>query len=292
MSARDSYQHTSNAAVDGPRVPAAPRGWWRRTDLGRLRVSGRDAASFLHALVTNDVEHLAVGRAVDAAYLTPQGRMITDMTICRRADDLIVAVPAPLAASLATRLDLLIFSEDVQIEDVSAALDHITCVTGVFDAVEEQFLPAGAPVDGFDGGALLDAAAVEALRIDAGRAKWGVDMNEETIPLEAGLLDRAISQTKGCYVGQEVIVRVLHRGHGRVAKRLMRIVFDDDARTVPAAGAPIVAAGEEVGRVTSAAFSPHRGRLVALGYVQRDHAVEGAAASIDGRAVVLAGFAT
>ena len=58
--------------------------------------------------------------------------------------------------------------------------------------------------------------------MDAGRPLFGVDMDTETIPLEAGLLDRAISTTKGCYVGQEMIIRVLHRGGGRVAQRLVK----------------------------------------------------------------------
>ena len=79
---------------------------------------------------------------------------------------------------------------------------------------------------------LLDAGAIragvdtlEALRIEAGRPTFGVDMDTETIPLEAGIEGRAISFTKGCYVGQEVIIRVMHRGHGRVAKRLVRLTL-------------------------------------------------------------------
>ena len=78
---------------------------------------------------------------------------------------------------------------------------------------------------------LVEAGAVtaseetaETLRIEAGRPRFGVDMNTDTIPLEAGIEDRAISFTKGCYVGQEVIIRVMHRGHGRVARRLVSIV--------------------------------------------------------------------
>ena len=78
---------------------------------------------------------------------------------------------------------------------------------------------------------LVEAGAVsaseetgETLRIEAARPRFGIDMNTDTIPLEAGIEDRAISFTKGCYVGQEVIIRVMHRGHGRVARRLVSIV--------------------------------------------------------------------
>lgn len=128
-------------------------------------------------------------------------------------------------------------------------------------------------------GALEEAGAVQAsaelldaMRIDAGRPKFGVDMSGETIPLEAGLLERAISQTKGCYVGQEVIIRVLHRGGGRVAKRLVRIACDEAGGAVPPADATISADGRDVGHVTSAARSPRTGRIVALGYVSRETA--------------------
>jgi folate-binding protein YgfZ len=115
---------------------------------------------------------------------------------------------------------------------------------------------------------------VEALRIDAGHPSFGRDMDTSTIPLEAGLLDRAISTTKGCYVGQEIIVRVLHRGGGRVARRLMQIAARHDADVI-AAGAVIVADGRDAGAVTSAARSPVGGIAIALGYVHRDAATEG-----------------
>jgi folate-binding protein YgfZ len=117
-------------------------------------------------------------------------------------------------------------------------------------------------------------AVAEAMRIEAGRPRFGVDMTEETIPLEAGLLDRAISQTKGCYVGQEVIIRVLHRGAGRVAKRLARLSAGPTAE-LPPADARIVVDGRDVGRVTSAAWSPQADGPLALGYVARDVAEPG-----------------
>jgi folate-binding protein YgfZ len=91
-------------------------------------------------------------------------------------------------------------------------------------------------------------------------------MTHETIPLEAGIEDRAISTTKGCYVGQEVIIRVLHRGQGRVAKRLMALRVEG---SVPSVGAKLYAGDKEVGWVTSAAESPRMGPI-ALAYVQRD----------------------
>ena len=135
------------------------------------------------------------------------------------------------------------------------------------------------------GAAPLSAEARETLRVEAGRPKFHIDMTEETIPLEANLLDRAISTTKGCYVGQEVIIRVLHRGGGRVAKRLMKLRFEpvgaeggaalEGPRSVAAPGATLLEGEREVGRVTSAVWSPRDGAAIGLGYVHRDFAREG-----------------
>jgi folate-binding protein YgfZ len=122
---------------------------------------------------------------------------------------------------------------------------------------------------------------LDALRIEAGRPLFGVDMTEETIPLEAGLLERAISTTKGCYVGQEIVIRILHRGGGRVAKRLVRLRFDDSLRDVPPAGTPLVIDGQSTGRITSAALSPSTGRVIALGYLPRERAEAGGQVTIE-----------
>jgi folate-binding protein YgfZ len=125
------------------------------------------------------------------------------------------------------------------------------------------------------------AEDVEAIRVERGRPLFGVDMDTETIPLEAGIEDRAISRTKGCYVGQEVIVRVLDRGHGRVARRLVGLALDAEA-AVPLRGAPIEAGGRELGHVTSAVRSPELGRPIAMGYVHRDAASTGTVVTVGG----------
>lgn len=108
---------------------------------------------------------------------------------------------------------------------------------------------------------------LEVLRIEAGRPRWGAELTEETIPLEAGL-GRAISETKGCYTGQEVIVRILHRGHVNWMLRGLRF----GEAPAPAAGATLVRPDEEkvVGRVTSACASPRQGETIGLGYVRRE----------------------
>ncbi len=117
-------------------------------------------------------------------------------------------------------------------------------------------------------------AAVETCRIEAGHPVFHKDMTEDTIPLEAGIEDRAISLTKGCYVGQEIIIRVLHRGGGRVARRLVGLLLPPDA-AVPTHDDPIRAGEKEIGRVTSATSSPVLQRPIALGYVHRDFVTPG-----------------
>jgi folate-binding protein YgfZ len=110
-------------------------------------------------------------------------------------------------------------------------------------------------------------------------------MDTETIPLEAGIEDRAISFTKGCYVGQEVIVRVMHRGHGRVARRLVRLVLPGCA--VPLRGDKVFSGDQQVGEVTSAAESPKAGAPLAMAYVHRDHAGAGSELVVSGSKALL-----
>jgi folate-binding protein YgfZ len=120
---------------------------------------------------------------------------------------------------------------------------------------------------------------LEVVRVESGRPLFGVDMDADTIPLEAGIEDRAVSRTKGCYVGQEVIVRVLDRGHGRVAKRLVGLL-PDPAAAAPPRGARIMAGGRDIGHVTSALWSPSLKRPIALGYVHRDFVEPGTTVEI------------
>jgi tRNA-modifying protein YgfZ len=132
-----------------------------------------------------------------------------------------------------------------------------------------------------DGGAVaVGRDALDAVRIEAGYPVFGVDMTEDTIPLEAGIEHRAVSFTKGCYVGQEVVIRVLHRGGGRVARKLVALRIDGD---VPSRGTKLTAGGRDVGFVTSAAASPVHG-TIALGYVHRDFTAPGTEVAVAGDA--------
>ncbi len=290
-------------SLDGYRALRTAGGVVRRTDRAVLAVTGADRATWLQGLVTNDVAALAPGDTCYAAYLTPQGRMITDMNVIARADRLLLDVPAALAGALRARLDSLIFSEDAQVLDQGAAFEVWT-VIAPFDSAHPSTLLGvtlssskgqGRPEG--EGGAVtdivvehgqppgvghpeIDLDTFEVVRIERGIPRFLVDMDTDTIPLEAGIEDRAISFTKGCYVGQEVIVRVTHRGGGRVAKKLVRWHADRSAAAVPPAGARIFSGSRDIGRVTSAIFSPGKDAVVGLGYVHRDFIERGTEVTI------------
>jgi tRNA-modifying protein YgfZ len=258
-------------SLDGYKAVAADGGVVRRVDRGVLSVSGADRAAWLQGLLTNDVTALKEGESQYAAYLTPQGRMISDMHVFAQADRLLLDVPLPLAASLRDKLDGLIFSEDAKITDESARLFVWTVIDKVrFTDVVGETLP-----DEFATLTEITMDTFEVIRIERGVPKFLVDMSDDTLPLEAGIEDRAISFTKGCYVGQEIIVRVTHRGGGRVAKKLVRWVADADAEIVPLPESRILSFDKDIGRVTSAVFSPNLDRVAGLGYVHRDFTAHG-----------------
>ena len=125
------------------------------------------------------------------------------------------------------------------------------------------------------GASPFGSLAAEALRIEAGRPRYPVDVNEETIVLEARL-DRAISMTKGCYVGQEVVSRATYIGH--VNRLLVGLRIDTD--TPPPSGAEVLRDDKPIGKVTSAAKSATFGRVVALGYVRREWSEPGTSVSV------------
>jgi folate-binding protein YgfZ len=133
-------------------------------------------------------------------------------------------------------------------------------------ALWRALIAAGARPVGFE--------ALEILRIEAGIPRFGVDMDETNVVTEANL-DEAVSFTKGCYIGQEIIARIKYRGH--VAKKLTGLLFDkttDEVELAPGAEVHSVE-GKVIGRITSARFSPHRGHTVALAYVKYDYLASG-----------------
>ncbi len=297
-----------------------------RPDRGRIIVHGTDRKSFLHALLTNDIAALGPGTGCYAALLSAQGRMIADMHVFELGDVTLLDVHRDDKDVLLARFDQLIFTEDVQLADLTDAWISLgvqgTTSPSVLAEVLAKAGAAGGPaadlsswtpcqnrriavgddtlivarVDDFGrpgfylystpglsaqmGSGLGAAGAVpigtdtaEVLRIEAGRPAFHVDMSEETIPLEAGIEERAISFTKGCYPGQEVIIRIVHRGQGRVLRKLTGLTVDGGLAPHP--GDTLLAGDNAIGRITSACFSPALGKPIALAYVHRDHLAPG-----------------
>ena len=252
---------------------------------------GADRLSYLHGLLTNDIAALQPGTGCYAALLTAQGRMIADMRVFETGEMALVDLDRSLVDSIREHFDRFVITEDVTIEDATASLVQIGVYGPAAAAIVRKAVPdhpltipsSDYGISGFEvvvpagratlveealksGGALnVSEDVLEITRVEAGVPKFLVDMDTTTIPLEAGIEDRAISFTKGCYVGQEVIIRVMHRGGGRVAKKLVGL-----RSSTPLQKDDRLFAGErEVGRVTSAVTSPKLG-AIALAYVQRD----------------------
>jgi len=327
----------SASAYDAARRRAA---FVDRSERGRIVVSGSDRASYLQGLLTNDIVALKAGHGCYAAYLTAQGRMIADLHVYELGDVVLLAMPGDVKDTVLAKLDQFIFTEDVQLGDVTATFAQIAVVgpaaaEGVARALGSEGREGGRASDlralpehgnlraQWSGGAAivtritdagepgydvyvesphasglkaalasadvaeLDAATAETLRIEAGIPLFHRDMDEETIPLEAGIESRAISFTKGCYVGQEVVIRVLHRGHGRVARKLVGLALG--GLQAPSAGAPIRGGEREIGQVTSSTMSPALEKPIALGYVHRDFVAPGTKVTVgDASAEVVA----
>ncbi len=283
-----------------------------RSERGLIRVHGREPVKMIQGLVSNDLAGSPAGRGVYAVVLTPRGRLVADVRLLRRGDEVWIDAPAGAVSGLEDHLSRYVPPLFARHDDLSEAWGMLGIYGPRSRAIVERFagdLPPEMPEDGFevrgvggvdvvvlrtletggdgydvlapaagleevwraavDGGARpAGRAALEVLRIEAGRPRWGAELTNDVIPLEAGLRERAISETKGCYTGQEVIVRILHRGH---VNRLLRgFLFGD--RAVPAAGTELRRRGEEkvVGTVTSACASPRLGQTIGLGYVRRE----------------------
>src|ERR1039457_4391753 len=210
----------------------------------RLRVTGADRVDFLHGQCTNDIRRLRAGESCYAAFLNAKGKMRGEGQIICLDDSFLLEVNPGLAPSL----EKFIITEDVTIEDVSAALGEWLVIGDEIDEVPPKAVtfrhPLGwgvisdTPMTG-----TISAEALEVLRIEAGVPKWGADMDETSILNEAGLEARAISYDKGCYIGQETIARIKTYGH--VNRRLVQIALAGEC--VPARGDKFFVEGRGAG---------------------------------------------
>ena len=206
-----------------------------------MRVQGRDAADFLQRMVSNDV---LAGEHCEALLLTPKARVIAPLVVWRRADDDFLLLTEPeLGETVRAHLTRMRFAAKCEI----VPEEHTSTI--VFGSEEgiptsDFGVPAAEVLDA-DIEATVGDEELERLRIEAGTPRWGREIDDRVLPAEAGLTERAVSFTKGCYPGQEPIARQHYRG--KVNRRL-RVLEVDDALV----DAEVVHGEKGVGRVTSA----------------------------------------
>jgi folate-binding protein YgfZ len=262
-----------------------------RSYRGKLRLTGGEAADYLQGQVTNDVEALVPGGGCYATLLTPKGQIVADMRILRGADFIWVDAEPRSIPALVRNAAMYSIGRDVQTTDVGDAYAILSLVGpdaravldlapadeehawvegehGMYvatDAGVDVICPAG-DADGVRAALGVEATgeeAAECLRIERGRPRLGYEIAGGVIPQEAGLNERAVSFTKGCYVGQETVARLHYKGKPNRHLRGLRL-------TEPAATGDEVSSGERVvGRIGTAAVSPVHGPI-AMAVLRRE----------------------
>jgi folate-binding protein YgfZ len=268
-----------------------------------LRATGKDAKDYLHRMSTQDVNALRPGEAVYAAFLSAKGHLLADAHLVAQEDGVLLELDPLAAPEARAQLEKLVIMDDVVFEDLSERL-RVLPVLGPAAARLEERAPGavrvrndrrGAPaIDVWlpphdaealraelvaEGAVAIEDPDLEVLRILGGFARFGRDMDATRLPMEAGLTRAAIHFGKGCYIGQEVVLRATARGH--LQRGLVQLRLPPGAEP----GTRLAAGGQEVGVVTSAADTPE-GR-VGLGYLRRAHWREGAALDAGGGEAVV-----
>ncbi len=219
-------------------------------------------------MVSNDVEALAPGEACEALLLTAKARLIAPLTILRRAqDDFLLLTEPELGERVANELLRFRFAAKCTVE---AEAHTSTIVLGDdappgavptrdFGVPAYEMIDAPAPTV-----AALDLDELERLRILARTPAWGRELDDRVLPAEAGLDERAVSFTKGCYPGQEPVARLHYRGHPNRGLRVLELAGDE----LPPYDAELTLEGKVVGRITSAVRSGTG--VLGLAYVRRE----------------------
>ncbi|HZC19808.1 MAG TPA: hypothetical protein VE225_08850 [Rubrobacteraceae bacterium] len=269
-----------------------------------LKLTGKDPVGMLNAILTNEVPKVGNVGAY-AALLNAKGRIQTDVRVLKWADEVFIDTEPEGARVAREILGRYALFSRVKVEDLSDAETPWTVLglygpraegllgglrlaeheTARIEVGEAILLAAGVavPVAGFDlvgpedalrhareylikaGAKPANPDAYETARIAAGIPRFGVDITPENFPAEAGILERAVSFSKGCYPGQETVARMRYRGHPN--KTLHRLAIQGPP---PAPGTPIVQDEKQVGKITSTAPLPVNGRYPALGYLSRN----------------------
>jgi tRNA-modifying protein YgfZ len=261
---------------------------------GRIRVTGSEAVMFLNGLITNDIKAAVENEWLPAVFPNVQGRLIGAVRIVRDDKSFLIDTENASHDAILKTISRFTLAGDFRVADVTTEtalltvqgrrageiirnINHPTIhathtgeegfdLVGDVSSLKEQLINAGAQP--------VSSDVFEILRIEAGIPRHSIDMDETNVVLETNL-DDAISYTKGCYLGQEIIVRIKHRGH--VAKKLTGLKLDAPVE----AGATVQSAeGKEIGKITSTTFSPKLETTIALGYVRYEYLPAGTSVKV------------
>ena len=270
-----------------------------RSERGKLALSGEDRKEFLNGQVTNDVEALQEGEGCYAAFLTPKGKMLGDLRILDADGELLLDTERVALQPLFDMIRRYSLGHRVELHKrtlesglLSLVGPRAREVAGAAELPETEHAHAlaetgGRPVrlivteDGVDvlcdaadtaavaaalraaGAADVDEAVGVVMRVERGRPRYGIDLDDSVIPQEAGLNERAVSFTKGCYVGQETVARLHYKGKPNRHLRGLRLT------ELAEPGTPLVHDDREVGRLGTVVVSPRLGPI-GLALVRRE----------------------
>ena len=294
---------------------------WRDVSArGRIRVTGEDRARLLHAMTTNHVEQLQPGEGCYAFFLSAQGRVLADVNLFCRPDHFLLDTEPETADKVREHLDHFIIADDVTVESIAAetvaiavegpraarVLDRVGAPAPAVEYASELWgerLVANVSYTGLPGWLVVAPAGerddvvhhlekagtiaasesdFHVVRLEMGRPRYGEDIGERYLAQETNQL-RAIHFQKGCYLGQEIVERV--RSRAQIHRVLMPVRIE--GTEAPAPGTKLQAEGRDAAEITSSAYSPALGQVVALAYVRSEHARAGAKLELAGRRAVV-----
>lgn len=292
--------------------------WLDLSARGKITMTGDDRARLLHAMTTNHIQQLVPGTGCYAYFLSAQGRILADVNVLCRPDSLLLDTEPETRDRIYQHLDQYIIADDVTLEDQTSETATIAVEgSGAARVLESLGAPApsaeyanqewgsglvarlsytGGPgffliVPASEKASLLQklteagaqessARQFEIARLEQGKPRYGVDLSERFLAQEANQA-HAVNFNKGCYLGQEIVERVRSRGQ---VHRLL-VPLEIEGTEVPEAGTKLLEGTANVAEITSSAFSPGMGKVVALAYVRSDKTKPGTAIETQDRTV-------